>query len=153
MKPQDEDEAWRQIVENYGDTPRADEIPLAESTPEPAPAEPLRVDAVEPAVEEPPAWAPEPEEPAELAYRAWDDEGRFVPPTPPPIGWATPPRLVAWVGLFGVPLLFLVCLFTGLTLPSIINLILIGWFVGGFCYLVWNMPRTRNDPWDDGSRI
>lgn len=136
MKPGDEDEAWRQIVENYGDTPQVDEIAADPVVPQP----------VEPTPE--PAAVPE-----ELTFRAWDDEGRFVPPKPPPIAVATGPRLAAWVGLFGVPLLFLVCLFIGQSFPSIINLLLIGWFVGGFGYLVWHMPRTRNDPWDDGSRI
>lgn len=148
MKPQDEDEAWRQIVEHYGDTPSVDEMTIAEPSAEPVAAEPL--------VPEPPLepQLPEPDPiPDELTYRAWDDEGRFVPPTPPPIALATPPRLAAWVGLFGVPLLFLVCLFTGQSFPAIITLLLIGWFVGGFCYLVWHMPRDRNDPWDDGSRI
>ena len=28
-----------------------------------------------------------------------------------------------------------------------------GWFVGGFAYLVREMPRSPRDPWDDGSRI
>ncbi|MFS3129720.1 hypothetical protein ACLM5J_15070 [Nocardioides sp. Bht2] len=139
MKPGDEDEAWRQIVENYGDAPQVEEIAAETAPPEPvAPLAP-----------------PEPEVvvPEELSYRAWDDEGRFVPPKPPPIPVATGPRLAAWVGLFGVPLLFLVLLFSGQSFPPIINLLLIGWFVGSFGYLVWHMPRTRNDPWDDGSRI
>jgi hypothetical protein len=29
----------------------------------------------------------------------------------------------------------------------------VAWFVGGFGYLVHEMPRSPRDPWDDGSRI
>ena len=35
----------------------------------------------------------------------------------------------------------------------IIGWALVGWFVGGFGYLVRHMPRSPRDPWDDGSRI
>jgi len=38
-------------------------------------------------------------------------------------------------------------------LPSLIDYLLIGWFVGGFGYLVATMSRTPREPWDDGSRI
>ena len=38
-------------------------------------------------------------------------------------------------------------------LPGLVGWALVAWFVGGFLYLVREMPRAPRDPWDDGSRI
>ena len=35
----------------------------------------------------------------------------------------------------------------------LVGWVLVGWFVGGFAYLVLEMPKSPRDPWDDGSRI
>lgn len=40
-----------------------------------------------------------------------------------------------------------------LGLPNLVGWLLVVWFVGGFLYLVREMPRSPRDPWDDGSRI
>ena len=70
MSSRDEDEAWRQIVANYGDAPSVEDVPG------PRPRRPRRRAAAEPAAEPAPASFP------------WEDEGRFVPPPaaadPPP---------------------------------------------------------------------
>ncbi|MDP2775810.1 MAG: hypothetical protein Q8O61_19805 [Nocardioides sp.] len=134
MQRDNEDEAWRAIVENFGD--RADLDP----SPEP----------------EPPAPAPSPAPDAQLS---WDDPDtdwstdRFVPPPPPPIPTTTKDRLLAWIGIFGSPSILLFCLVLGIDLPPLLGYALVAGFVGGFLYLVLQMPRGPRDPGDDGARI
>lgn len=135
MSSRDEDEAWRQIVANYGDAPSVEDVPRSE--PQEVEAEPR----VEPAAEPAPASFP------------WEDEGRFVPPPAPPIPRPEPRRALAWSGLFGAPLVLLVALIFGIYLPGWMSLVLVGGFVGGFLYLVSTMPTEPRDPGDDGSRI
>jgi hypothetical protein len=129
-----EDEAWRAIVENFGE--RADVDP----NPDPAPEAPA------------PAAAPD---------LSWDDPypdsdwstDRFVPPPPPPVPTTTKDRMLAWVGVFGSPAVLLLCLVLGIDLPSLVGYALVAGFVGGFLYLVVLMPRGPRDPGDDGARI
>jgi hypothetical protein len=130
-----EDEAWRAIVENFGDR--------ADLDPEPPP--------------EPPAVREEPV----TTESGWDDpypdadwsSDRFVPPPPPPIPRTTPDRMAAWAGLFGAPAILLVCLVLGVDLPPLLAYLLVSAFVGGFLYLVLLMPRGPRDPDDDGAVI
>lgn len=128
MNPRDEDEAWQDIVDNYGDAPVFDEPKLADE-PEP--------------IEEPEAWNPVP----------WEEEGHFVPPPPPPVPLAEPPRLMAWSGLFAAPLILLVAVVVGWSFPSWLSGGLVIWFIAGFGYLVWTMQSGPRDPGDDGARI
>ncbi|MCX6395869.1 MAG: hypothetical protein NTV23_05240 [Propionibacteriales bacterium] len=135
MTRPDEDAAWRDIVEGYGERPDFPDLEVVAPTPaaEPAPA----------------AFA----EPAELSEASWADEGHFVPPAPPPVPRPRGLRAVAWFGLFGVPTLMLLLLLVNYTPPSPIGLLMIAWFVGGFGYLVATM-NTSVDPdsgWDDGA--
>ena len=127
----DEDAAWRAIVENYGPEPQ---LP---------PAEP------DSAVVEPGSPVVEPLEtgtdPLNTAA-SWSDEGHFVPPDPPPVPRPEPRRRLAWIGLFGAPLLMLLAVVLGLSLPDWVSLVLVGGFVGGFVYLVATMQRRG--PWD-----
>ncbi len=81
------------------------------------------------------------------------DDDRFVPPDPPPAPRTSPDRLVAWGGLFGSPLVLLVLLVANLSLPTWVGYGLVAWFVGGFLYLVGQMPRGPRDPDDDGARV
>jgi hypothetical protein len=124
-----EDEAWRAIVENYGD--RAELDPDEAPVPEPAPD----------------AFA-DPAEPT-----AAHDDDRFVPPPPPPLPHVPRDRLLAWSGLFGAPTVLLTALVLGIRLPSLVGYLLIAAFIGGFVYLVVQMPRGPHDPYDDGARI
>jgi hypothetical protein len=126
-----QDAAWRQIVENYGDRPLIDETPDAEQeVPEPAleprPAPPVQAEPV---------------------------EEHFVPPPPPPVPTAEPHRLLAWLGLFGSPVIVLVALLVKISIPSWFGLMLMAWFVGGFVYLVASMHDSPRDEDDDGAVV
>lgn len=145
MQRDNEDDAWRAIVENFGE--RADLDPDPEPPQEPS---------------EPEAPRPEPAQPRPQPQASWDDDGsvdsdwttdRFVPPPPPPVPTTTKDRMAAWLGIFGSPTVLLVCLVLGIDLPQVIALGLVAAFVGGFLYLVIQMPRGPRDPGDDGARI
>ena len=125
-----EDEAWRSIVENYGDR-----APLDDS----APHEPVDPAPFNPTRDEVDTWEAEPAE-------------RFVPPVPPPAPRLPLPQRLAWLGVFGSPALLVVVLLTGLPLPSLLGYGLVAGFAGGFLYLVATM-RNGRDPWDNGARL
>ena len=133
MSSRDEDEAWRQIVANYGDVPSVDDAPR----PEPREEYVVENDA--------------PDEPD--AVFPWEDEGRFVPPPPPPVPRPEPRRGLAWAGLFGAPVILLVALVFGVYLPGWLSLLLVAGFIGGFGYLVATMSNDPRDPGDDGARV
>lgn len=136
MNARDEDEVWRDIVENYGEAPPGDSLDQ--------PAEVIQPDVTaSEAAQDPDAWHPIP----------WEDEGRFVPPVPPPIPLAEPPRMLAWIGLFGAPTVLLVALIFGLHFPGWLSTLLVISFVGGFGFLVATMNTGPRDPGDDGARI
>lgn len=124
-----EDEAWRAIVDNYGDRAQLepDDVPAAEPEPDPF--------AV----------------PVELA--PGPGEERFVPPTPPPLPRVPRDRMLAWMGLFGAPAVLLSALVLGIGMPPLLGYLLVTSFIGGFVYLVLQMPRGPQDPYDDGARI
>ncbi|HSE08165.1 MAG TPA: hypothetical protein VLB29_05825 [Nocardioidaceae bacterium] len=154
----DEDAAWREIVENYGEQPEvsseADEGP---STPA-GPSGPSGPAAASDADRDErlrglfqPSWDDPLDTPA-----TWEDEGHFVPPTPPPVPQVTDPRRrAAWVGLFGSPFVMLVAVVLGWRLPDWLMLGLAGGFVGGFVYLIATMPNRRpgDGSGDDGAVV
>ena len=128
-KPND-DAVWREIVENYGDRPVVD-----------ADDDAARVEQqTHPAHDEHP----------ELADDGVQEE-RYVPPPPPPLPRVPKDRLVAWLGVFMSPLLLLVATVFRIPVPAIIAWLLVGAFLGGFGYLVAQMPRGPRDPFDDGA--
>ena len=131
MQRESEDDAWRAIVENYGERPEVD--------PEPLPDAPPDLTAYE--------------QPAEPPPPAPADEDRFVPPPPPAVPRPPRDRLAAWVGVFGAPAILLICSLARIDLPDILILALAAAFVGGFLYLVARMPRGPRDPWDDGAQV
>lgn len=131
----DEDAVWRSIIANYGDRPQLREHD------EPEPVVPGSPRGLEPDQDDPP-----------------DDEGHdlrehYVPPTPPPLPRPAPPRLLAWIGLFGVPTFVLIALVLSVALPAWMGLLLMGWFVGGFVYLVATMRPDDRDGYDDGAVV
>lgn len=129
MSGQSDEDAWRSIVENYGDRPRVDPLPEAPEAPE------------------------APETPDPPAGPAGDAEDRFVPPSPPPLPHPPPVRLAAWLGVFGAPAVLLVAVVLGIPLPGWLGYGLVAAFVGGFAYLVVHMQRGPRDPGDDGARL
>lgn len=133
-----DDDVWRAIIDNYGD--RAD----------------LEAEAVEPSAEA------EPETRRSIEPAAsWDDDyvdsdwstDRFVPPAPPPLPTPTTDRLAAWLGVFGSPAVLLICLVFGIALPQLVAYLLVAAFVGGFLYLVIQMPSGPRDPDDNGAQL
>jgi len=128
----DEDAVWRAIVDNYGDRPDIEEPEIV------VPPSPRDLDALDRDVSE------------EVSSRA-DEEEHFVPPPPPPLPRPAPPRLLAWLGLFGVPTFVVVALVLHITLAPWLGLLLMFWFVGGFVFLVASM-RPGEDS-DDGARL
>jgi hypothetical protein len=144
-----EDDAWRSIVEHYGERVSIDADdglraePVAETSASASPwDEPGADDRTDP--------GPDPE--SEDVLRA-EDEDRFVPPPPPPLPRVAPDRLLAWAGVFGTPVVLLTAVVTGIDLPAWLGYLLVGGFIGGFVYLVTRMPRGPRDPSDDGARL
>jgi hypothetical protein len=132
-----EDAEWRSIVDNYGDRPEVER----EAEPEPRPDEPAQLSL-----------------PPELGPRSWEaaeEDDRYVPPPPPPVPRPHGARLAAWLGLFGVPTVVLVCIVLHVSLPSPLGFLALVWFVGGFGYLVATMngPKDPDGGWDDGAVV
>ena len=142
--------AWREIVEHYGERVM---LPDDES-PSAAPARTARGHG--------PVEGPAPEALADdlvdddevsIREEAIAEAERFRPPTPPPLPRPrTWQRGVAWAGIFVAPLIALVIALFSIYVAPLVGWALVAWFVGGFVYLVHEMPRGR-DPWDDGSRV
>ena len=136
MREQEEDAAWRSIVENFGERAHLDDAP---APPPPPPAaeelDPELVDEPEPSLV-----LDEPEE-------------RFVPPTPPPLPQPRGPRGLAWVGVLGSPVVLLVAVLFSIALPAPVMALLVASFVGGFAYLVLTMQSGPREAWDDGSQV
>lgn len=146
-----EDEAWRAIVENYGERPQVEDLPPAGPTTD---REPVREPEPGSEPESEPGFDPEPFNPTyeEIDARIERAE-RFVPPVPPPGPGLRLPQHLPWLLVFGSPLVLLVSLLAGIALPTWLGYLLITGFVGGFCYLVLTMRRGPRPPWDDGARV
>jgi hypothetical protein len=142
----EEDEAWRTIVENYGDRP--DFPPASPPTPsqrggprQPAP----RAD------QPPPAPVQRPRAEDEHPELQENDADHFVPQEVPPVALPKGRRGVAWAGLFGVPVLVVLSIALSIHLSSLAAFLLLAWFIGGFVYLVATMKDKPTDGWDDGA--
>lgn len=151
MSQRDEEALWRSIVENYGDR-----VDLEPPQPDQATDEPEAAEADEPVPPPMPAQTRR-EEPAEAHdwLDAYDDpDDHFVPPEPERVATPEPPRLLAWAGVFGVPVVVLLLVVFRVTLPAWASLLCLAWFVGGFGYLVATMRREPpDDDWDNGARL
>lgn len=136
--PEEQDSAWQKIVENYGERAELDAVD----------------DVVEVAVEKQPDLRDDdPPGSSLLDDDAIDEVDRFVPDSPPPVPMPPPDRFLAWLGVFGSPTVLLVFLVLGIGMPPFLGWILVGGFVLGFCYLVFTLPRSPRDPWDDGAVV
>ncbi|WP_435743961.1 hypothetical protein [Nocardioides sp. SYSU DS0663] len=154
MQRDDEDDAWRSIVENYGERPQIDdEPPPARERPTP-PADDPAPDPADVTGAAGPGHPGHPEDPDEVDSDLGKADGeRFIPPQAPPLPRPRGLRAVAWAGVLGAPAVLLVFTVLGVDLPDLVVQALVAWFVGGFVYLVWTMPRGPRDPWDDGAKL
>lgn len=134
-----DEQAWRDIVDNFGE--RAD---LGDGGPAELPDFDVQE---EPAVEpDPQSWT-----------SSWEDEGHFEPTPPPPLPRTSLGRTIAWFGVLGMPAVAIV-LYTLTTVinwtpPGWLSLLMVAGFVGGFGVLVAGMRANPDDPWDDGARL
>lgn len=83
----------------------------------------------------------------------WSDEGHFTPPPPPDLPAGSPATRFGWVGTLGGIATFIVVTLTGWNVPRIVL-----WAAGlailaGFVTLVWQLPDSRDDGWDDGAQV
>lgn len=147
QRDEDEDAAWRSIVDNYGDRPDLDPEAGPDQTADTPAVEPLQPLETFVPIEQPV------EDPEWFTAPMAEPEERYVPPPPPPLPRPSRDRLLAWIGVFGSPTVLLVCLLARIGLPSLLAYALVAGFVGGFAYLVWQMPRGPRDPWDDGAQV
>jgi hypothetical protein len=125
-----EEQAWREIVEHYGQGPDVDGLieltaPLEQPSAESNPADPFLLDP--------------------------NEEEAFTPPPLPPPAVISPERRLAWVGFVASPVLLVLIEFLDYSLPGILTAGLVIAFIASFAYLVATMaPR---DPDDDGARL
>ncbi len=96
-----DDEAWRAIVDNYGERPAAEDLPAPVAEPEPPPER----------------WWRRTTRPIETPTRS------CLPTATRP----TPrlPRHLPWLAVFGVPALLLVSLLAGISLPTWLGYLLV----------------------------
>lgn len=144
----DEEEAWRAIVENYGERVLGPEAAVdeAEAPRDDGPDEPDAPD--DPDDSDDRASADDPDDRASER-----DPDRFVPPVPPPQPLPSPDRGIAWCGVLGAPLILVVCVLASIPVPTWLAYLLVAGFVAGFGYLVLTMKSDPGDPWDDGARV
>ena len=156
-RPDDESRtelAWREIVEHYGDRPVLDDDTPSRGAPAPETEAPGATPGhtSDLAGELPDDLVDDDE--VEARERAVAESERFRPPPAPPFPRPrTWQRGLAWAGLSVAPLIALVIALLSIYVPAVVGWALVAWFVGGFAYLVREMPRSPRDPWDDGSRI
>jgi hypothetical protein len=155
-RPEDESRtelAWREIVANYGERPRLDDPSSSPEEPAPTAADA----APEPSPSTSAAELPEDlvdDDEVERREKAIAEAERFRPPPAPPFPVPrTWQRGLAWAGVFLAPVVALVLGLLSVYVHPLVGWVLVGWFVGGFAYLILEMPKAPRDPWDDGSRI
>jgi hypothetical protein len=154
-RPEDESRtelAWREIVENYGERAVLDDPSSSSEQPtsdaEDAPSAPSA-----PSSTELPEHLRDDDE-VERREQAIAEAERFRPPPAPPFPVPrTWERGLAWAGIFVAPVIALLIGLLSIYVHPLVGWALVGWFVGGFAYLVFVMPKAPRDPWDDGSRI
>ena len=151
-RAQAEEQAWREIVEHYGDlTVVPDDGLDGLPDPDPAPVDPRDEPDVA-GVADSGVDPPEPTaDPAREVFRFEPYDERFVPPPLPPPPDIPTDRRLAWVGLLAPPVLLLVVVALDYALPGILTGALVVAFLASFGYLVATM--TPRDPDDDGARV
>jgi hypothetical protein len=81
-----------------------------------------------------------------------DDEGRFIPPEPPPLPKLDTVTKGAWAALFGGPAYLVVATAVGWSVPGIAAFFAVAAFVTGFAILVLRMNESSGSsgPGPDG---
>jgi hypothetical protein len=149
QRDSDED-AWRAIVDNYGERVELEE-PTGDAEPGDQRGNESNSSGLQRLFRPLPEPAPEPRQELDSDD---DLDDAFVPEDPPPLPKLPPDRFLAWSGLFGSPSILLVCLVLDLHMAPWLAYLLVASFIGGFVYLVVNMPHGEDvDPWDDGARL
>jgi hypothetical protein len=81
------------------------------------------------------------------------DDDHFVPPTPPPLPRTDLITALAWAGVLGTPVLFLLLVLLGQTVSGLPGLAAAGAFVGGFATLILRLRgHDPHDP-DNGAVV
>jgi hypothetical protein len=83
----------------------------------------------------------------------WADEGHFVPPPPPDLPAGTPASRLGWAGVVGGPAVMAFSALFGWHPPHVVL-----WGAGvatvaGFVTLIWQLPDSRADGWDEGAQL
>jgi hypothetical protein len=181
-RAQAEEQAWREIVEHYGDLSVSpdegpdrgldrgldggvdggvDEVdrsfglgtPGDLDAPAVAPADPAAAPPEPSAGPDPgPGTGPGTEGTADVFRLEPYDETFVPPPLPPPPEISTDRRL-AWVGLVAPPVLLLIVVVLDYPLPHVLTGALVLGFLASFGYLVATMSTEPRDPDDDGARL
>ncbi len=81
---------------------------------------------------------------------AADDEGHFIPPTPPPLPKLDPVAKGAWAALFGGPGYLIVATAAGWSVSGLAAFCAVAAFVAGFAILVLRMHEPGPGGPDDG---
>jgi hypothetical protein len=154
-RPEDESRtelAWREIVENYGERAVLDDGSTSSEEPATAADASSSTPTASASTDLPEHLRDDDE--VERREQAIAESERFKPPPAPPFPVPrTWERGLAWAGIFVAPVIALVIGLLSIYVHPLVGWALVGWFVGGFAYLVFVMPKAPRDPWDDGSRI
>lgn len=171
-EPEEYEQAWAQIVADL----TTDDPGLAERLQVPGPSGPqpptsseeFRTEATDTdpqRPDEPGATAPhtdhhDPGDHSRSDYTSsdynpsdWEDEGHFVPPHPPELPAGTPATRLGWAGVIGGPVVMALSALTGWDPPAVVMWGAGAATVAGFITLVWQLPDSREDGWDEGARL
>jgi len=81
-----------------------------------------------------------------------EDEG-YQPPEPPPLPRGDLVSRLAWTAVLGGPVFLLLAALLWRSLPTVLLLVALTAFVGGFVTLVARMPQEHPDDPDDGAVV
>lgn len=85
--------------------------------------------------------------------RAADPGEHFVPPPPPPLPSTDLITRLAWVGVLGTPVVFLLIALLGQSVSGVVGAMGAGAFIGGFVILIARLRgHDPHDP-DDGAVV
>ena len=149
MQRDSDEDAWRAIVDNYGERIELDDVSSVEPVVEPD--ENQGYDAAGSAGLQR-LFRPLPEPEADRTSRTSSTSSCHPRRRRCPSCHRT--GCSRGSGLFGSPTILLVCLVLNIHLVPWLGYLLVASFIGGFAYLVVKMPRSTDiDPWDDGARL